>query len=226
VWLEGESGNPYYQLRQVPVPVRVQTDANNDGDYNDPGDVKVTRDFSLDNSVLDGSTASLGGTITMPLRVSTGNGTTNWGSGPATETTVDLSWDTDSLSSCSLAPHSLGMGSIAFSTTSVSPSTGTGTAVTLTINTAGLTQGCYLFTIRAHGINSNGQPVTHLETVRFTVATTTSSGQYVDVIGFAVFQIDAIGSNDILGHAVTGIAADPNDGTLRRAQRPRLVPWS
>ena len=41
VWIEGESGNPYYQRRQVPVPVRVQTDANNDGDYNDAGDVKV-----------------------------------------------------------------------------------------------------------------------------------------------------------------------------------------
>jgi hypothetical protein len=25
---------------------------------------------------------------------------------------------------------------------------------------------------------------------------------------------------------VTGIAADPNDGALRRAQRARLVPWS
>ena len=108
----------------------------------------------------------------------------------------------------------------------MTPTTGTGTAVNLTINTAGLTQGCYLFTLRAHGINSNGQPVTHLETVRFTVATTSSSGQYVDIIGFAVFQVDAIGSNDIVGHAVTGIFADPNDGTLRRAQRARLVPWS
>ena len=98
--------------------------------------------------------------------------------------------------------------------------------MTLTINTAGLTQGCYLFTIRGHGVNSNGQPVTHLENVRFTVAATTSSGQYVDVIGFAVFQIDAMGTNDIVGHAVTGIAADPNDPTLRRAQRARLVPWS
>ena len=47
VWIEGESGNPYYQRRQVPVPVRVQTDGNNDGDYNDAVDVKVTRDFSL-----------------------------------------------------------------------------------------------------------------------------------------------------------------------------------
>jgi hypothetical protein len=226
VWIEGESGNPYYQRRRVPVPVRVQTDANNDGDYNDAGDVKATRDFSLDNSVLDGSTAVLGGTISLPLRISTGSSTTNWGNGPDAETTVAVSWDTDSLTSCSLAPQSLGIGTITFSTASVTPTTGTGAPVTLTINTAGLAQGCYLFTLRAHGTNSNGQPVTHLETVRFTVATTASSGQYVDVIGFAVFQVDAIGGNDIVGHAVTGIAADPNDGTLRRAQRARLVPWS
>ena len=226
VWLEGESGNPYYQRRQVPVPVRVQTDLNNDGDYNDAGDVKVTRTFSLDNSVLDGSTTTLGGTITLPLRVSTGSGTANWGTGPAAETSVDLSWDPGSLTNCSLAPQPLGVASIAFTPTSVTPTTGTGTSATLTINTAGLTQGCYLFTVRAHGINSDGQPVTLLETVRFTVATTSSSGQYVDIIGFAVFQIDAVGSNDIVGHAVTGIFADPNDGTLRRAQRARLVPWS
>ena len=68
--------------------------------------------------------------------------------------------------------------------------------------------------------------MTHLQTVRFTVATTTSSGQYVDIIGFAVFQIDSVGSNDIVGHAVSGISADPYDQALRRAQRARLVPWS
>jgi Flp pilus assembly protein TadG len=226
VWLEGESGDPYYQRRHVPVPVRVQTDGNNDGDYNDAVDVKVTRDFSLDNSVLDGSTATLGGTISLPLRVSTGNGTTNWGSGPNAETTVALSWDTDSLTTCTLTPTPLGTGTIGFSSGSAMPSTGTGTASTLTINTAGLAAGCYLFTIRGYGINSNSQPVTHLETVRFTVATTATSGQYVDIIGFAVFQIDSVSSNDIIGHAVTGISADPNDPTLRRAQRARLVPWS
>ena len=59
-WIEGESGDPYYQRRHTPVVVRVQTDGNNDGDYNDAGDVKATRDFSLDNSVLDGSTTTLG----------------------------------------------------------------------------------------------------------------------------------------------------------------------
>jgi hypothetical protein len=226
IWLEGESGDPYYQRRRVPVPVRIQTDANGDGDYNDAGDIKATRDFSLVNSVLDGSTGSLGGTITLPLKVSTGSGTANWGAGPAAETDVDLSWDPDSLTSCSLAPKSLGFGSITVSPASVTPSTGSGASSTLTINTSGLAQGCYLFTLRAHGTNSDGQPVTHLSTVRFTVAATSSSGQYVDVIGFAVFQIDSIGSNDITGHAVSGVTADPNDQSLRRAQRARLLPWS
>ena len=83
-----------------------------------------------------------------------------------------------------------------------------------------------MFTVRAHGTKGDGQPVTHLQRVRFTVATTTSSGQYVDIIGFAVFQIDTISSNSITGHAVSGISADPGDPNLRRAQRARLVPWS
>jgi hypothetical protein len=226
VWIEGESGNPYYQRRRIAVPVRVQTDANGDGDYTDAGDTRTTRDFSLANSVLDGSTAVLGGTINLPLAVSTGTGTSNWGSGPAAETAVALSWDTDSLTSCALAPEPLGMGSITLSAPSVMPATGTGAPSTLTINTSGLAQGCYLFTLRAHGTNSNGQPVTHLATVRFTVATTSESGQYVDIIGFAVFEIDSVGSNDIQGHAVSGIYANPHDQGLRRAQRSRLLPWS
>ncbi|MBA2266283.1 MAG: hypothetical protein H0W17_07825 [Chloroflexi bacterium] len=96
----------------------------------------------------------------------------------------------------------------------------------MSINTSGLAQGCYMFTLRARGTNGDGQPVTHLQTVRFSVATTTSSGQYVDILGFAVFQVDAITANDIIGHAVTGVQADPNDQALRRAQRARLVPWS
>ena len=60
VWVEGESGNPYYQQRRVAVPARIQKDANGDGDYNDAGDVKTTRDFSLINSILDGSSTTLG----------------------------------------------------------------------------------------------------------------------------------------------------------------------
>ncbi|HEX5040151.1 MAG TPA: Tad domain-containing protein [Candidatus Limnocylindria bacterium] len=224
VWLEGESGDPYFQRHHVPVPVRVQTDGNGDGDYNDAGDIKATRDFSLGNSVLDGSTGSIGGTITLPIRVSTTSASaTKWGTGGSP---VSLSWDTSSFTDCSLDPVALGLASITFSAGSVTPTTNPGAPSNLTIITSGLPQGCYLFDIRATGTNGDGQPVTHLATVRFTVATTPSNGQYVDVIGFAVFQIDDITSNDIIGHAVSGISADPNDPTLRRAQRARLVPWS
>ena len=228
-WLEGHSGDPYYQRRRVPVPLVVQTDANGDGDYNDAGDVKVTRDFSLLNSVLDGSTDALNGTITMPIYVNrTSSSTTRWDGGAGLHSPVTLSWDEDSFSDCGLDPadESIGIGTIGFSSTSVTPTTGTGTLSTLTINTNSLSQGCYLFTVRANGTNGDGQPVTHLATVRFTVATTESSGQYVDIIGFAVFQISQITANDILGNAVSAIYADPNDLALRRAQRARLVPWS
>lgn len=226
LWIDGESGNPYYQQRRVPVAVRVQDDANGDGDYNDAGDTRVTRDFSFANAILDGSTAVLGGTINLPLAVSTGSGSSNWGSGPLAESQVELSWDTDSFTTCSLSPASLGMGSITFGTSLVTPATGAGAPSTLSINTAGLSQGCYMFTLRGHGTNSDGQPVNHLASVRFTVAATTSSGQYVDIIGFAVFEIDSIGANNINGHAVSPIYADPHDPGLRRAQRARLQPWS
>lgn len=224
VWLEGHSGNPYYQRRRQPVAVRIQTDANNDGDYNDAGDVRTQRDFSLANSVLDGSTAVLGGTINLPVHVSTTSASaTRWGSSGSA---VALSWDAGSFTDCSLNPEPLGSATIGFSAGSVTPATGTGALSTLSINTSGLPQGCYQFVIRATGTNGDGQPVTHLASVRFTVATTESSGQYVDIIGFAVFEVDAITANDILGHAVSGIYADPNDPNLRRAQRARLVPWN
>jgi Flp pilus assembly protein TadG len=223
VWIEGESGNPYYQQRRIPVPVRIQTDANNNGDYNDAGDIRVTRDFSLVNSVLDGSTGAVGSPISLPIRISSSG--QQWDGGPSLETAVSLSWDADSFTTCSLAPTPPVLASISFSSTSVMPSGGQGTLSTLSISTTGLSQGCYMFTIRAHGTNGDGQPVTRLERVRFTVAASSSSGQYVDIIGFAVFQIDGITANDITGRAVSGISADPGDQTLRRAQRARLVPW-
>jgi hypothetical protein len=79
--------------------------------------------------------------------------------------------------------------------------------------------------VRAKGTNGDGQPVTHLLPITFTVATEASGGQYVDIIGFAVFEITNLDANAIVAHAVSPIAADANDPALRRAQRSRLVPW-
>jgi hypothetical protein len=163
--------------------------------------------------------------ITLPIYVSTTSAsTTRWGTAG---TAVSLTWDTTSFATCSLGVASIPSASqIAFSSTSVTPtSSGNGALSNLSINTAGLGAGCYSFVIRATGTNGDGQPVTHLLTVTFTVATSASNGQYVDVIGFAVFQVTALTSNAITGKAVTGVFADPSDQALRRAQQPRLIPW-
>ena len=58
------------------------------------------------------------------------------------------------------------------------------------------------------------------------MAATSGPSEYVDVIGFAVFEITDVSSNSFSGRAITGIYADPNDLALRVAQRPRLIPWN
>jgi hypothetical protein len=98
--------------------------------------------------------------------------------------------------------------------------------VTLSINTSGLAAGCYQFTLRAQGVNGDGQPVVRLEHVRFSVAATAGPSEYVDIIGFAVFEVTEASNNEIWGQAITGLYADPNALELRAAQRPRLVPWN
>jgi hypothetical protein len=186
----------------------------------------VPRRFSLTGSVLDGATETLGGTITLPIKVATGTGASAWDNGTGTATPVSLSWDPGSLTDCSHNPKPLGTGSIAFSSSSVTPTSGPGTSSTLTIQAGSLASGCYLFRLRAHGVNADGEPVVRIQHVQFTVAVTSGPSEYVDVIGFAVFEITDVTSNSFSGRAITGIYADPNDLALRAAQRPRLIPWN
>ena len=104
-------------------------------------------------------------------------------------------------------------------------SAGQGALSTLTINSVGLAPGCYRFNLRGYGTNGDGQPVVHLQPITFTVATTVSGGSYVDIIGFGVFEVTNLNANAISGRAVTGIYANQDDSSLRRAQRARLGPW-
>ena len=210
IWLEGHSGNPYFQTRRYAVPVVVGG---------------ATRDISLVNSTVSGSTPSLGGTVSLAVYVSTTTANdTKWGdSGSA----VALSYDPASFTDCSLGAATIGAGQITFSSTSVTPSSsGNGALSTLSISTVGLAPGCYRFDVRGTGTNGDGQPVTHLQPVTFTVATASSSGSYVDIIGFAVFEVTDLNANEITGRAVTGVYADANDQALKRAQRARLIPWN
>jgi len=209
VWLEGHSGNPYFQTRNAPVPVKVGG---------------AVRDFSLGNSTTNGTIATMGGSTTMPIYVSTTNANaTKWG---AAGSVVSLSVDGGSFTDCSLNPAAIGAGQLTMSPTTVTPTaSGSGALSTLSISSVGLAPNCYRFIVRAYGTNGDGQPVIHLLPVTFTVATTASNGSYVDITGFAVFEVTGMDSNSIFGRAVTGVFANADDQALRRAQLARLMPW-
>jgi len=87
-------------------------------------------------------------------------------------------------------------------------------------------------TLRITGTNSAGQPVTRLVPVTVTISTASTSNEYVDILGFAIFRITCTPSNAgcpanvIDGYAISGVYADMNDPALRRGQVARLVPWS
>lgn len=209
VWLEGHSGNPYFQTRNAAVPVKVGG---------------ATRDFSLVNSTVKGAVAAMGGSTTLPIYVSTTTASsTKWG---ATGGPVTLGVDQGSFTDCSLNPAAIGAGQLTLSPTSVTPTaSGNGALSTLSISSVGLAPGCYRFILRAYGTNGDSQPVVHLQPITFTVASTEDSGAYVDLIGFAVFEVTGLDSNSIFGHAVTAVRANPDDQELRRAQLARLTPW-
>lgn len=206
VWVVGESNVPY-KGRRHPVPVYVGG---------------ATRGFHLLNSSLSASAAAYGDTVSYTIRVRDDNWSTG---GPATE--VALSWDPSSLTDCILNPVTPPAGmTVGFSAPSVTPSNGQGTASTLTVDTDGLASGCYLFTVRAHATNSDGQPVTRLASATLYVVSEPTDGEYVEIIGFGAFEIDSIASNTIIGRAISPICANPDCAELRAVQRPRLIPWS
>jgi hypothetical protein len=208
-WLEGHSGNPYFQTRRSPVPVKVGG---------------AQRDFSLANSTTNATIATMGGSTSIPIYVTTTNqSATRWGAGGSA---VTLGVDASSFTDCSYVPATIGAGQLTLSPTAVTPTTsGSGALSTLTISSVGLAPGCYRFNVRGYGTNGDGQPVVHIQPITLLVATATSGGSYVDLIGFAVFQVTGIDANSIYGQAVTGGYADQDNSSLRRAQRARLRPW-
>ncbi|HET9416917.1 MAG TPA: pilus assembly protein TadG-related protein [Candidatus Limnocylindria bacterium] len=206
VWVMGESNVPY-KGRRHPVPVYVGG---------------ATRSFNLSNSSLSASAAGYGDAVTYTIRVRS----ESWATG-GSATPVALSWDPESLSDCILNPITPPAGmTVGFSAPSVTPGGGQGTASTMTVDTDGLAAGCYMFTVRAHATNSVGQPVTRLATATLNVVSQPSDGEYVEIIGFAAFEVESVGSNTITGRAISPICADPDCAALRAVQRPRLIPWS
>ena len=206
VWVKGTSSTPS-KARRHPVPVFVGG---------------ATRNFHLANSTLSASAESVGDAVTFTIRVRSDGWTTG-----APATPVALSWDSASFSDCLLnpvaAPASMTVG---FSATGVTPANGQGAPSTMTVDTDGLGSGCYMFTVRAKATNRDAQPVTRLATATLYVNAEPSDGSYVDMIGFAMFEVESISANTIAGRAISRICPDPNCAELRRVQRARLIPWT
>ena len=206
VWIKGTSSVPS-KARRHPVPVYVGG---------------ATRGYHLANSQLSASALALGDAVTYTIRVRNDN----WQTG-GSATQVALSWDTGSLTDCLLNPVPVPAGmNPTFSSSLVTPGNGQGTASTLTVDTDGLASGCYMFTVRAHATNSDNQPVTRLAAATLYVASEPTEGEYVEIIGFAAFEVDSVDPNTIRGRAISRICPDPNCAELRNVQRARLIPWT
>ncbi|MDQ3879954.1 MAG: pilus assembly protein TadG-related protein [Chloroflexota bacterium] len=203
VWLKVDEGSPAVRSHLHDVPVYVGG---------------AVRDFSLQNSTLHGQTNTAGGIINLPIEVYTGIGTQAWG----TTSPVKLSVERHPL-------ESTFPGSATLSTQFVVPSNlKRGTDATLSVDTAGLAPGAYRFVLRATGTNGASQPVTHLEEVTIEVGSGAAANDrhYVDITGFAVFQVTEIGANYVTVRAVSRIHATSEELELRPTRTSRLQAWN
>jgi hypothetical protein len=93
--------------------------------------------------------------------------------------------------------------------------------------TLGRSDEVYKGWVRMTGLDDvTNKRVTHLLEVTLEIGVVSGGAtQYVDVLGYAVFEVTAINSNDVSGRAITGVYADPNDPAIAIGRKIGLVPW-
>ena len=81
--------------------------------------------------------------------------------------------------------------------------------------------------VRETGLDDvTNKRVTHLLEVTIEVGIIPGGAtQYADVLGFAVFEVTQINSNEVWGRAISGSYLDPNDPALAIGRKIGLVPW-
>lgn len=79
--------------------------------------------------------------------------------------------------------------------------------------------------VRAYGADQNGAKATR--PLKFRTAVSVTEGgttDYVDILGFAVFEVTSIDSSDMKGKAITGWFTSVNDPILAIGKKYGLVP--
>ena len=208
LWVQGHSSDPVLLDHYYPVGIAIGS---------------VNRDFSTSSGVTV-PLASTGSTGTGTVTVSTPNTNSTYFGG---DVTLSIEGGPDANG---VMPS--GIGAVSVSPSTITLNKGTSQTATISVNGGSLGPGVYALTLRVTGTNSAGQPVTRLVPVTVTIATASTSNEYVDIIGFTTFRLTCTPSvtgcpaNSIEGYAISGAYADMNDPALRRGQVARLVPWS
>jgi hypothetical protein len=166
----------------------------------------VTHDFNATAAATSVTAANPGDTVTMDVTIKDTSNSGSYGSN------VALSVD-----------DTMGM-TDTFSAATVTP-TASGVTSTLTINTGAVAAGDYDIVIRATGINAFGHPVTRLLPLTVKVATTSSGGNYVDIIGYSVVRIVSSDSNSVTAYAIEPVVSSPGDARMERGTTPVLAAW-
>ncbi len=212
VFLRGTASAPYYRIHSFPVKVVVGNQAT---------EYKTTASV-VQQSV---STASLPGTVTFNTVADTGSGPNKWQTtGANPDGPITIAWESCPRDSAGVTVLTCYIGSPGTTSTVVTASS---TPVPMIVATTGVvTQKSYLGWVRTTANDHSGNPVVHLWQVRLDVDQLSGgTTDYVDVIGYAAFQITRITSNNVYGKAVSGAYYDPNDPALIIAKKIVLVPW-
>ncbi len=211
-WVRGTSSAPYTsRVHEALVNVNVDNQQ---------------RDYSLSSSDAFESIASIGTQANFTLIITTGTGSTKW----TGNNLLTASWAScPHTTSQSVLPAEVLVCGIDgnFATTSIG-NVDPGENHTFNVQTlSARSDEVYKGWIRVTGLDDvTNKRVTHLLEVTLESAVVSGGAtQYADVIGYAVFQVTNIDSNEVLGQAITGSYADPNDPALAVGRKIGLVPW-
>lgn len=213
-WLRGTSSAPYTsRVHETLVNINVGGQA---------------RDFSMSSADAYAAIAASGTQADYVMRTTTANsGATKW----TGSNLLTLSWakcptftDPSTLVSEVLVCGIDG----SFPATSVA-NVDPGEEHTFSVQTTMATHDgeTYKGWVRETGLDDvTNKRVTHLLEITLEVGVVSGGvTQYADILGYAVFKITAINSNDVSGRAITGAYLDPNDPALATGRKVGLVPW-
>ena len=206
VFLHGDSSAPYNDAEQLQI-VTVNIDDQEDQFFIDSSDTYV--------NTADATVTAR--TATYTIRVVDGNGQEQW-TGGADSVTLKID-DCPSTWTCYFGATSPGSPTLV---------TEPGNTHTLTVEVPAGTSNNTIESgwIRAYGLDGAAAKVTRVQQFQTAVNVATGgSGNYVDVIGYALFKVTTIDANDVYGQAISGTYLDPNDSALAEGKKFGLVPW-